>query len=1368
VQRFTGRSHRRVLTALFAAALMVLASLVAPPAGTAAPGPSHAPTRAGGLDPAVFADPGTDSRPTMLWFWNGTVSTDLIDSQLAELRARGIGTAVIFPFDTPNLRPAFFTEGWFDLVGHALREAQRHGMKLWLFNDDYFSSGRGAHLVVNGGTLGGRTLPPHPELREQRVSRSRTTVTGPTTVSLVPSPTGLSVQSGQLVVDAGRLNGVATLKTGAAWTDYTVSSQFRPGSGATGFVVRARDPLNGYLVDVRVDGRVDVYRQVAGAFTLLTTSPAGPAYDPSASHTLRVVLAGNTITPELDGTVLPATTDSTYPAGTVGVRAVATQQSTRDDLTVTAPDGSTLYSQGFDSPAGLADFVDLAVPPVNSVVSAAARPAGSTDAAALIDLTGPATGAGTWQAPAGTWTLDTFTRDYIDTDGGYLDLLNPEATRQMMDDVPGEYYRRFGWAFGSVLKGFWDDEPYLASASAHSQGLDWSPGLPARLAAAGAALGPALAATFDDLGRTGRVLRGAYWQAVSDLFAASFYRVQGEWMAAHHVEYISNPLWDEYGPAEQLKSSGDMSKDHQWAQVPGTDVIFDQYRPGGRTMLPRWGASAAHQNGADRVLLESFGGHGWDTDPPYMQPTLGAFAVRGINLNVLHALWTDPDNVVYPTQFEGANPWWNQSNPLNDWLGRIDYVASGKAEAPTALIVPEQAAQAWQDAPAAADIDAQLTAANDALEDHQVDFDLLPDTALAGDRAVRARATVRAGTLAVGPQRYRLAVLPRTPTISLATVATLTSFVRSGGTLVAVGTLPAEETNGRDAALAAALRTLFAAGPAATTRLGSGSAVRVGTPADLAPVVAGAAAAQLAPAAPGVRVLRVRTGGDTAFLINNESAAPVRTTATFPVPGRPQLWDPRTGGTSTAPAYEVTAAGTTMPLTLAPYETAIVVVGSAAGADAAHLVLGGAPVRDVRVRHSALTGTVLVTGGPARQLVGQSGPAYYAGTVPAQTGLDPVPLGGDWTVQLEKPGAVATTGPLGSWTATDPGYTGAASYRRGFQLTAGELRDRRWTLDLGDVGSAAQVTVNGHAFAPVLWQPFQLDVTGALVPGQNTITVRVTNTLANEKGIAKASGLLGPVTLTPARWVPFSLAPAPHDGVLVLTPPAAVGVAPGQTVRVPVPVRRYGGAAGAVPVGVAATAGLTATVAPRAPAVGRNGTGTATLSVTAPPTATVPGSGAITLTVGGVSYPVPVQVDIASRFGTASASSTIGGYPVASVNDGILSSADWGHGQGWNDNTFDGFPDSVTVTFAAPAPIGRVTLVTLDSAVYPAAQEGIGDADLELLVDGSWRTVGTVRGNTAGAMSAAFPAVTATAVRATILAARDHYSRVIELQAAAS
>jgi hypothetical protein len=1367
VKRFGRPGRRRTLIAALATMLTVATSLAVPTTGTAAPsGTTSRPARTG-LDPAVFAHPGGDTRPTMLWFWNGTITTQLIDSQLAELRNRGIFSAVIFPFDTANLQPAFFTNGWFDMVGHALHEAQNHGMKLWLFNDDHFPSGRAAGLVVKGGQVGNTTYAAHPELRAQGVTRDQSTVTGPATISLVSSPTGLSVAAGRLVVDAARLNGVATLRTGAAWTDYTFTSDLRLGTSNAGFVVRATDPRNGYLVDVRPDGSIEIYKQVDGSFTLLTTTPALPAFDAAAEHHLKVIVHGATITPTLDGTALPGVTDATFPAGTVGVRAVATQKSTRDNWTVTAADGASLYTQDFTSPSALDEFVNLPNPPVNSVVSASARPAGSTDAAKIVDLTAQATGSGTWQVPAGDWTVDTFSKTYLDGDNGYLDLMDPQATQRLMDIVPGEYYRRFPWAFGSVLKGFWDDEPYIASATAHFNTFPWTPGLPTTVAGAGAALGPALSAAYDDLGRSGRVLRGKYWQSVSDLFARSYYKVQGDWMAAHHVGFISNPLWDEYGPAEQVRSTGDLSKDNQWAQVPGTDVIFNQYQPGGRTMLPRYPASAAHQNGADKVLLESFGGHGWDTDPQYMQATLGAFAVRGINLNALHALWTDPNNVVYPTQFEGMNPWWNQSNPLNDWIGRIDYVASGQAVAPTALIVPEQASQAWPDGAAAAAIDTHFTAANNALEDAQTDFDLLPDAALSGDPAVRTPARVSHGALAVGDQRYRLAVLPQTPTISLATVSTLTSFVRSGGTLAAIGTLPAEETDGHDSALAAALRELFAAGPNAATSLGSGQAVRIATPAGLAAATtaAGVAAAQLSPAAPAVRVLRVKTGNQTAFLINNESGTAVHTAATFPVSGRPQTWDPRTGTTVTAPAYEVGAAGTTVPLTLQPYETTIVVVDPKAPVSAPHLVLGGEPVTDLQVHRDAMTGRLLVAGDQPVHLVGQSGSTYFGGEVPAVAGLDPLRLDGDWSVQLEKPGAVETAQPLRSWTTTDPGYTGAATYRRSFDVPAGALRDRRWTLDLGDVGSAAQVVVNGHAFDPVLWKPYELDVTSALVEGSNTISVRVTNTLANTHGIAKASGLLGPVTLTPAQWVPFRLPAAPHAGLLSITPEASVQVAPGQTVSVPVIVRRYGGTGGPVPVSAQASAGLTVALSSPAPYVGRNDATTLTMSVTATTSASVPGSGSVTLNAAGADYTVPVHLELASRFGVASASSTYDGHPVASVNDGDLSSAGWDQGQGWNDATIDAFPDSVTVTFAAPAPISDVTLYTLDSSAYPATQEGVLDVDLEVLVDGSWTTVGTIRNNASGHMSATFPAVRASAVRATILNSRDHYSRVIELQA---
>src|SRR6266568_7752613 len=473
----------RKLLILTTVGVFATSTLSAPQlASAAAPAPA---STSPGFDPAAFADPPNDSRPTVLWFWNGTVTNDLIDRQLADLRQRGVYNAVIFPFQTSALKPAFLSDGWFDVVGHALDEAKRTGMRVWLFNDDFFPSGRAASLVVNGGRVSGHTYAPHPELAAKSLARQQRTVTGPATVSLVPS--GLDIENGRLIVDAASLQGVRILKVGSDWSDYTVTAHRRSDSGAAGIVVRAADENNGYLVDTNQDGSVFVYRQAAGSFQQLATSPPIAGFAAGDEHEIRIDLRGNTITTAID------------------------------------------------------DFAPHAGGAPVDVVGASARPAGSSGG--LIDLTKAATAGGTWQAPAGTWTLDTFTASR--TSGSYLDLMSDDAVARFMDAVPGEYYRHFPDAFGTVIRGFWDDEPTLT-------GTPWSPSLPDALARFGTSPGLALTGVFDDLGRAGRTLRGDYWRAVSDRFAEAYYHQQATWMGEHRVGYISNPLHDEFGPAGQL------------------------------------------------------------------------------------------------------------------------------------------------------------------------------------------------------------------------------------------------------------------------------------------------------------------------------------------------------------------------------------------------------------------------------------------------------------------------------------------------------------------------------------------------------------------------------------------------------------------------------------------------------------------------------------------------------------------------------------------------------------------------------------------------------------------------------------------------
>lgn len=86
-------------------------------------------------------------------------------------------------------------------------------------------------------------------------------------------------------------------------------------------------------------------------------------------------------------------------------------------------------------------------------------------------------------------------------------------------------------------------------------------------------------------------------------------------------------------------------------------------------------------------------------------------------------------------------------------------------------------------------------------------------------------------------------------------------------------------------------------------------------------------------------------------------------------------------------------------------------------------------------------------------------------------------------------------------------------------LTAADLARRKLILDLGEVHDLATATINGVELPAALWHPYTVDATKALHPGVNTISVRVTNTLANSRNKILASGLVGPVALRPQATV---------------------------------------------------------------------------------------------------------------------------------------------------------------------------------------------------------------------------------------------------------
>ncbi|MCP3805033.1 glycoside hydrolase [Allokutzneria sp. A3M-2-11 16] len=1062
----------------------------------------------GGAAPSTgFPAPRPDSRPSLLWFWNGTVTKDLVTAQLADIRSKGVHEVLVFPFETKALQPAFFSEEWFALIEFTLREAQRHGMRLWLFNDDYFPSGRGGGFVVNGGRVGNRVYPPRPELGMKGIGHQPTMVTGGAPVKVAAR--GLSVWDGKLEVDAAVRNGVTLLRAGAQWQDYDVVARVRVNRHTAGLIVRAADEAHGLLADLRTDGAVDIWRLHGDTYTLVRSGKPVGGFDPAAYHELRVGVRGARITVSVDGIAQPPADDGTHTAGRVGVRAVATQKSSWDSLTVLDPGGQVLYTERFDTSAALDSF-DL---PTTSVplAAASARPVGSSDPGSIIDLTEIARGNGTWNAPAGNWRLDLFTvRQLTAASGagrGYLDVLDDTAVARFLDVVPGEYLRRFPWAVGTVLRGFADDEPYFASTRDYgpSGTAPWSPSLDAELARLKVKPGIALTAVHDDLGPEGLRLRGAFWRAVSNRHASAYYRGQGEWMARNGIEFVSNPMWDEFGPGKQIQGTGNLNTANQWTQVPGTDLVFDQYQRGFHRVLSRWPASTAHQLGLERVYLEAMGATGWAATPALTREVIGAFAVRGINHTMLHAAFTDSDKIVYPPPFQPVNPWWNVSSPLNEWIGRLMEACRASAPARTALLQPQRAAESYQGTSDLAGIDTALIAAAHSLEDVQVDFDFLDEGALDADPALRVHARPRGGRLAVGRQEYRIVVVPRTPMLAVGSVHTLIQFVRGGGTVVVIGDLPTMEAGGDHVGLRRALDQL--------------SAVRVPDPvsAARAVVAAGGAAAVLQPALQQVRVLRLERDGESAFVVMNERDAVTEVTASFPATGAPEIWDPDTGAATPAGVWDTFPGGTEVSMRIEPKATLLVVFKP--GRNVAHAVSASAPVERVRIDAHGARAHVRVSDPGLVTVVATDGRRRYRGSLSVSDALTAVPLGGDWRFRFDRPGAPTLTRPLGSWTDVDSAYSGSGWYSRAFDVS-----DGRWVLDLGRVHEVAEVVVNGVAVGARLWAPYSFEVTDVLRRGWNEVRVRVTNTGANVRGQVVLSGLLGPVFLRPYRVVDVPLA----------------------------------------------------------------------------------------------------------------------------------------------------------------------------------------------------------------------------------------------------
>jgi hypothetical protein len=150
-------------------------------------------------------------------------------------------------------------------------------------------------------------------------------------------------------------------------------------------------------------------------------------------------------------------------------------------------------------------------------------------------------------------------------------------------------------------------------------------------------------------------------------------------------------------------------------------------------------------------------------------------------------------------------------------------------------------------------------------------------------------------------------------------------------------------------------------------------------------------------------------------------------------------------------------------------------------------------------------------------------------TNPTDGLLDLLKLTGDFSLAPQGDGTFRIAAPRKSFQPAswaDQGYpyfSGRAIYRKRFHLPE-SFAGQRIFLEPEMYDDVLEVVVNGRSAGVRLWEPYQIEITKLLQPGENTLELRVANTLVNLlERVERASGLAGAPKLVPYRTFTFKL-----------------------------------------------------------------------------------------------------------------------------------------------------------------------------------------------------------------------------------------------------
>ena len=379
----------------------------------------------------------------------------------------------------------------------------------------------------------------------------------------------------------------------------------------------------------------------------------------------------------------------------------------------------------------------------------------------------------------------------------YIDMLNKESVKLLIDTVYETHYDHYKKYFGNTIAGFFSDEPLFGNGwnGPHhvDRGMyDHRVGMPGLalpysdkvMDLMKETLGydplPYLCGLWFDLNGRQPELRYAYMDAATKQYRDCFTRQLGDWCESHGVMYIGHIIEDMNAHARLGCTSGHYFRSLDGQHMSGVDIVLHQIIPGmahykhtcssfGNMadpeffdyVLAKLASSYANistqMNG--RAMCEVFGAYGWAEDVAMMKWLLDFLLVRGVNRFVPHAFSPDFPDPDCPPHFgaEGFDPQFEGFSALMDYGNKVSHLLSRGTHISNAAILYHAEAE-WMSCDGGA-MFSQVPAKM--LYDEHIDYDIVPADCFTEDSGSRVyRAEAEDGKLVIGERKYDALIVP--------------------------------------------------------------------------------------------------------------------------------------------------------------------------------------------------------------------------------------------------------------------------------------------------------------------------------------------------------------------------------------------------------------------------------------------------------------------------------------------------------------------------------------------------------------------------------------------------------------------------------